>query len=203
MILIKHRVNKIVDLKNLSVEYGAEIDIRSHNNDLILQHDPFKNGIPLKRWLKNYRHNTLIINQKEEGLEPMILKLLKEYNIDNFFFLDQSITFLIKHSKLLNQNSAARLSEYESIDTLFLLCRHIKWAWLDCFSSLSFQSKDIQFLQKKGIKLCLVSPELQGREPEPEIKKLLKSNKNPFGKNLEGLDAVCTKNLELWKSLIQ
>ena len=71
----------------------------------------------------------------------MILELLKEKKINNFFFLDQSIPFLIKHSKLLDQKSAARLSEYESIETFRLLLRHVKWAWLDCFSSISFKEK--------------------------------------------------------------
>lgn len=203
MILIKHRVNKIVDLKKLPIDYGAEVDIRSDNNNLIIHHDPFKKGVLFKRWLKHFRHNTLIINQKEEGLEPKILELLRDSHIDNYFFLDQSIPFLIKHSKLLDKNSAARLSEYESINTVISLQKHIKWVWLDCFSSISFNPKDIQLLKNKGIKLCLVSPELQGRELEPEIRRLLKNTENPFGKNFETLDAVCTKNIELWKSFLE
>ena len=42
MIFIKHRVNKIRDLKKLNKEYGVEIDIRSNGKNLYLHHDPYK-----------------------------------------------------------------------------------------------------------------------------------------------------------------
>ena len=70
MIIIKHRVNNVEDLIDLSEEYGVEINLRSKKDELILQHYPFKPGIPFKDWLKHVNHNALIINQKEEGLEP-------------------------------------------------------------------------------------------------------------------------------------
>ena len=41
MILIKHRANKIKDLKKLNKNYGVEIDIRSKGKKLYLHHDPF------------------------------------------------------------------------------------------------------------------------------------------------------------------
>lgn len=201
MIIIKHRVNNVEDLIDLSEEYGVEIDLRSKKDELILQHDPFKPGIPFKDWLKHVNHNALIINQKEEGLEPKIAELLSKHKIRNFFFLDQSIPFLIKHSILLHQKSAARFSEYESIETVSLLLKHIQWVWIDCFASIAYSSSQIQYLKRKGVKLCLVSPELQGRDPETEIIQLHESVDNPFGKNFQHLDAVCTKKMELWKSL--
>ena len=63
----------------------------------------------------------LILNVKEEGLETSIIKYLNKYRIENYFFLDQSIPFLIKHSKLCNKQSAARVSEYESIESALRL----------------------------------------------------------------------------------
>ena len=44
MIIIKHRVNTSKELKKLSVNFGAEIDLRSKNKDIYLHHDPFKKG---------------------------------------------------------------------------------------------------------------------------------------------------------------
>ena len=201
MIIIKHRVNNVEDLMDLSEEYGVEIDLRSQKDELILQHDPFKPGVLFRDWLKHFNHNTLIINQKEEGLESKIAELLYKYKIENFFFLDQSIPFLIKNSTLLHQKSAARFSEYESVETVLMLLNHIKWVWLDCFTSIAFSSAEIQSLKSKGVKLCLVSPELQGRDAETEIMQLHESIDNPFGKNFQNLDAVCTKEIELWKSI--
>jgi hypothetical protein len=41
MQIISHRINTIKDLKNVDHSYGIEVDIRYHNNDIILHHDPF------------------------------------------------------------------------------------------------------------------------------------------------------------------
>ena len=41
MYIIKHRVNFKEDLDGINLNFGAEIDIRYHNNELILNHDPF------------------------------------------------------------------------------------------------------------------------------------------------------------------
>ena len=51
MLFIKHRCNTISELKNTSKNNGVEIDIRSYKNNLILNHEPFEDGILLKDWL--------------------------------------------------------------------------------------------------------------------------------------------------------
>ena len=48
MLIIKHRINTVKDLMNLPKKFGAEIDIRSFNNELIINHNPFEVGIKLK-----------------------------------------------------------------------------------------------------------------------------------------------------------
>ena len=42
MIIIKHRVNTIESLKKTSKEFGVEIDLRSNNKEIYLNHDPLK-----------------------------------------------------------------------------------------------------------------------------------------------------------------
>ena len=63
-----------------------------------MHHDPFNKGQPLKTWLEHYDHRFLILNVKE-GLEEMIINLLEKFNINNYFFLDQSFPFLMKYSR--------------------------------------------------------------------------------------------------------
>ena len=41
MIIIQHRVNKLEDYKKVPFPYGIEVDVRYHENNLILNHDPF------------------------------------------------------------------------------------------------------------------------------------------------------------------
>ena len=41
MIYINHRINTIEDLQQVPLINGVELDIRYHQNDLVLHHDPF------------------------------------------------------------------------------------------------------------------------------------------------------------------
>ena len=86
MILIKHRINKISDLKKTPKKYGVEIDLRSENKKIYLHHDPFQKGTLFSEWLKYYNHKLIVLNVKEEGLEKHIIKLLDLHKIKNFFF---------------------------------------------------------------------------------------------------------------------
>ena len=76
MQIIVHRRNTISELVNTSENYGIEIDIRTQNDNLIIHHDPFQKGEFFSRWLDFYKHGTLIINLKEEGLENDILEIM-------------------------------------------------------------------------------------------------------------------------------
>ena len=91
---ILHRINKIALLEKTPSNFGVEIDVRSNGKSLILHHDPFEQGELFEDWIKSYHHGTLILNVKEEGLESSVLKLMNQYKINDFFFLDQSFPFL-------------------------------------------------------------------------------------------------------------
>ena len=105
MHLISHRINTIKDLKNVDYSSGIEIDIRYHNNDLILHHDPFHhqhNSIEkfedlLAEYIKNYK-GTIILNIKTEGIELPCINLMKKYNYKNWFFLDLSMPYFVMYS---------------------------------------------------------------------------------------------------------
>mgnify|MGYP001178985969 CR=1 FL=1 len=142
MIKIAHRVNTIDLLKKTPLDLGVEIDIRSNGNDLILHHDPFEDGVLFKDWLKYFSHKTVILNVKEEGLELRVLKLMKENNISDFFFLDQSFPFLLKTALLGETRCAVRVSEYEDIQTALSLSNMIDWVWVDCFTKFPLNAHD-------------------------------------------------------------
>ena len=191
---IMHRVNTIEQLINTPVELGVEVDIRSQGKELIIQHEPFDQGESFLEWLNFFKHGILILNVKEEGLETHLLKLMEKHNIKKFFFLDQSFPFLRKTALTGENRCAVRMSEYESIETVLSLTGIVEWVWVDCFSQFPLTYQQTNTLQKKGFKLCFVSPELQGQLNLADIKK--------FRQNIESLgingDAVCTKHPELW-----
>src|SRR3978361_1504086 len=112
---IKHRVNTIKELKETPVYYGAEFDLRPYENNIIMQHDPFCTGDPFSDYLDVYCHGTAIINTKAEGMEEKLIAMLAAKKMDDYFFLDLSIPFLIKTIKNGCSKVAVRFSEFEPI----------------------------------------------------------------------------------------
>jgi hypothetical protein len=191
---IAHRINTIEELLKIPKEHGVEVDLRDFGDRLILQHDPFKNGEDLEKFLKYYDHQTIILNIKSENIENRVLELLKKYKIKKYFFLDSSFPMIYQLSRKSEKNIALRLSEYECIDTILRMSGEVEWVWIDCFTKLPININYYNILKEHGFKLCLVSPELQGQSEKIE----------PYKKFLgdEGiiLDAVCTKfnNISKW-----
>ncbi len=193
MEIILHRRNTLYDLKNTSKEFGIEIDIRSYKGQLILHHDPFIKGEYFSEWIKYYKHGTLILNVKEEGLENKILDILSINKINSFFFLDQSFPFIIKTLRNGEDRIALRVSEFESIETALNLKNKTQWIWVDMFSRFPLSKYEYKKLKEAKFKLCLVSPELQ-KLNHIKINKL----KSYLEEENISLDAVCTKIPELW-----
>ena len=198
MKLIAHRRNTIAKLLATDLNYGVEVDIRSLGQQLIMHHDPLVAGESFDEWLNFYEHGTLILNVKEEGLEEQLMEIMAEKDIDDYFFLDQSFPFLVRWANKSKRRCAVRVSEFESIETALTLSGKVDWIWVDCFTHFPLTHKDAQRLKQAGFKLCLVSPELQGRDAESEIPILvgLLNERNIVA------EAVCTKRPDVWEKFI-
>lgn len=191
--IIAHRRNSIDELLSLPYKYGVEVDIRSYGDELIIHHDPYATGVRFEDWLAHYRHGTLILNVKEEGLEERLISLMHSHGIDDWFFLDQSFPFLVKYALLGEHRCAVRVSEFESLQTALSLAGKIDWVWVDCFTRFPLTAEDAQVLKAAGFKLCLVSPELQGwADREIAVFAGMLRRENIV------FDAICTKRMELW-----
>ena len=204
MLIINHRVNSITQLISVPFDHGAEIDIRYHNNDLIIDHDPFEHQIKnpelLSNFLEHWKHSgPLILNLKTEGIEEECISLMSIFKIKNWFFLDMSMPFLVRYSLIANnegsnilpRNLAVRFSEYEPIEYALSFSGKAHWVWVDCFNELPLNLDNYKKLKNAGFKICIVSPELQNHLLDKIIE-----FKNQL-KNME-IDAVCTKSPELW-----
>jgi hypothetical protein len=200
MQLIAHRRNTLAQLVETPPQYGIEVDIRSWGDELIIHHDAFLTPdhpevTRFNHWLQAYQHKTLILNVKEEGLEARLIQLMVDYGITDYFFLDQSFPFLIKWVNQGEHRAAVRVSEFESLDTAMTLAGKVDWVWVDCFTRFPLTGEQARQLQQAGFKLCLVSPELQGRTADEAI--------HAFQQQLltQGItaEAVCTKRTDLWQ----
>lgn len=193
---IAHRINTIEELRNLPTEYGVEIDLRdSMDGRIYIQHNPFESGEDFEDYLKEYHHGTMILNIKSERIEPRILELLPKYDIKSYFFLDSSFPMIYLLSSQGEKNIALRISEYEGLDTARNMAGKVDWIWIDCFTKIPINVAQANELRDMGYKLCLVSPELQGRGSEIE------KYKNVINKQGMSFEAICTKvfNVDKWK----
>jgi hypothetical protein len=194
MEIIAHRRNTAAQLRETPVEFGVEIDLRSRGDRLILHHDPFAQGEDFETWLADYRHGTLILNVKEEGLEDRLLAMMAAAGIERFFFLDQSFPFLVRTARRGEPRCAVRVSEFESVETALTLGGLVRWVWVDCFTRFPLSRADADRLAAAGLQLCLVSPELQGRPAELEVP-AMRALLAELGVTPA---AVCTKVPALW-----
>lgn len=194
MMLIAHRINTIYEINNLPDDVPIEFDIRDSNGKLIIQHDALKDGIIFEDFLPYVKNRFSIINIKSEGIEYKILELLKQHEINNYFLLDCSVPMIYKLSKNGEKNIAVRFSEFESLESVLKWKNIVKWVWVDCFYSYILTKESEKVLHGNGFKICIVSPELQGRENEITL------YKNTLKDNNIIVDAICTKykNFDLW-----
>jgi len=196
-----HRVNSALELAQLDLKYsyGIELDLRDYGNDIIVQHDPYKNGDNFKEYIKYVQNRDMILNVKCERIEQDILNILNENKYKGkYFFLDCSFPMIYALSQKGEKNIALRFSEYEGMDILRTMKGRVSWVWVDVFTKLPLTYEIAQEIKEMGYKICLVSPELQGRQEDIEkYAEQIKTN------NIH-IDAICTKkyNISLWTTLL-
>ncbi len=196
MEFIAHRINTVSELESLPKNYGVEIDLRDAlDGTVYIAHDPFIAGENFETYLKHYQHGTMILNIKSERIEFKVLELIKKYGITKYFFLDSSFPMIHTLTNADERNIALRFSEFEGLDTLRIMQDRVDWVWVDCFTELPIDHKLFLQLKKMKYNLCLVSPELQGRDADIErYKTYLAAEEIIF-------DAICTKhyNVSRWR----
>lgn len=191
VLYIAHRVNKSPDASAISPEYGIECDIRE---GFVVTHDHGTTGESFAEFNKSLDNKRLVIlNVKCEGIEAELIKSIK----CPYFLLDCGFPMI---RKLKNRNVALRFSEYERMDTLRIMAGQVDWVWLDSFDGIHIKKFEYDEMKALGYKVCIVSPELQGRSTKEitEYANYLVEN------GMDDVDAVCTKlwNIELWKRVL-
>jgi len=180
-IIIRHRINTIEQLEQVPSHQGIEFDIREGPSGIVVTHDPWTPGVPFDAFVGRIRHALCIVNVKCEGIEYEALRLLKDAGVESFFLLDCSFPMIVKLSRMGERRIAVRVSEYECVDTVIALAGRVDWIWLDSFACLP-TAQMCNDLRAEGFKVCLVSPELQGRTEDAMYLR-------------PHVDAVCTKLL--------
>ncbi|WP_435952399.1 hypothetical protein [Dryocola sp. BD626] len=152
--------------KALVSGWGIETDIRDLNGELVISHDMPRNGaLSVAQFLDDYIETKatgmLALNIKADGLTATLKQLLDERGITRYFCFDMSVPDSLAYLKH-GMSTAARLSEYENEG---MLSEAAKTLWVDGFSHLNVKNEQLARWLDKGKQVCLVSPELHGRDP--------------------------------------
>lgn len=193
---ILHRANELEKAVLPTGFTGAEIDLRLYFGKLILAHDPFTNGVLFEEWLSSFTGKFIILNLKETGIEELAIEMINKFNPNlDYFCLDLPTPYLVKATER-KIPVAIRVSEIEPLTVSKKLISN--WIWLDSFSGDWSHLEEVRkSRQSISQKICLVSPELQGRWPRSHAKEFetLKEylTDNPFD-----IQAICTKDWSMW-----
>jgi len=169
MQIIIHRVNTIAGLKEVSRNYGVEIDIRGEGGRLLLNHDPIDPAghyDELEEYLKAYQHAFIIFDVKEAGYEARIISLAEKYGIKDYFILDAEFPYIYRATRKEGvRKIAVRYSEAEPIEVAEAQIVNgkplVDWVWIDTNTRLPLDADIVNRL--KPFKTCLVCPDRWGR----------------------------------------
>jgi hypothetical protein len=187
---ICHRINTLNELLEIPTIFGVELDIRDdyQTKTIILSHDPFNSGEQFDSYLKDYKHKTLILNIKSERTELQCIELMKQYNIQDYFFLDSNLPMIyLLNQKYNNTNIACRFSEFESFENYLLQTNMISWIWIDSFNNLPINKHIYNIIKTDLKKICIVSPDLHNESNK------IKDYRNYIINNQIIPDAICCK----------
>lgn len=205
MQIISHRGYwKVSDEKNkinafersFKLGFGTETDIRDFNGELVISHDIPKSSpeelIYVDDFFKLYKsignNLPLALNIKSDGLQEMLKNLIIKYDISNYFVFDMSIPDTLGYMKR-DIKYFSRQSDFEIIPSLYKECRGV---WLDEFVNHWITPEIIEEHFKKNKFVCIVSPELHGRNNIQEWANYKNFITNQFSENL----ILCTDNPE-------
>lgn len=144
--------------------FGIETDIRDFNGELVISHDVAnRNSLKANEFFKIYskydQKPMLALNVKSDGIQNLLVELIKKYNIDNYFIFDMSIPEQYVYTKE-NLNIFTRQSDIEKEIVLYEKSCGI---WLDSFEDEWIDEKTIEYHVRNNKKVCIVSPELHNR----------------------------------------
>ncbi len=174
MVILSHRGYwKREEEKNRSVAFersfnlgfAAELDLRDDRGALVVSHDmPGAGSMDFRSLLEVYckfdKKLPLAINIKSGGLQRLLLGLLKEYRIENYFVFDMSVPDTLEYLNL-GMKVFTRESEFEATPAFY---EEADGVWMDEFTTSWITQKRIQSHLDNGKKVSIVSPELHHRE---------------------------------------
>lgn len=149
--------------QSFELAFGTETDVRDCLGELVISHDIPRGGeMSLHFFLSlvGKDEKLLALNIKADGLAGSLCEAMRDYNRAHWFVFDMSIPDMRAHLEMGNP-VFARMSEVEKAPAWF---DRVDGVWLDSFEDDWFDMALIKNLIDNGKRVCVVSPELHGRD---------------------------------------
>jgi hypothetical protein len=141
--------------------FGTEVDVRDYCGRLVISHDiPDSTSMDFRDFLviySKYDYNLhLAINIKADGLQGLLLNLLNENQIENYFVFDMAVPDALGYLNL-GMKVFTRESEFETEPSFY---GQADGVWMDEFRTPWITPQKIKHHLDNSKKICIVSPEL-------------------------------------------
>lgn len=156
--------------------YGIESDVRDYLQKLVISHNiavpDSQDAEEVFQWLHKFGDRYVFaINIKADGLKELLQSLINTYHISNYFLFDMSVPQMVEYEEM-GLRYFTRQSELEPEPCMY---KDAAGVWMDGFWSIDWITEKL--LKKhieNGKDICLVSPDLHGKENYKEFWKRLK-----------------------------
>lgn len=157
---------EIAFIRSFDSGFGTETDVRDLAGRLVISHDmPLGSELDFVDFLKLTEGYSLplALNVKSDGLATMLVKLMHNHRINDWFVFDMAVPDMRSYI-LAGAPVFTRMSEIER-EPVWL--EESVGIWLDSFVGDWFDNKLIEKLTKLNKRVCIVSPELHKRNHLP------------------------------------
>ncbi len=151
--------------RSFDLGFGTETDVRDVAGLLVISHDmPSGNELSVDALLEIMagRNLPLAINVKADGMAMALKKTFERHGHTNWFVFDMSIPDM----RAYLTEGIATYTRISDVEVAPVLIGQAAGVWLDGFEGDWFSNKVVADLLVQGKQVCVVSPELHGRDPE-------------------------------------
>lgn len=179
--------------------FGIETDIRDYNGKIVISHDiPTSKSPDLEVFFKMVNEkryqNTMALNIKSDGLQIELKKLLKKYNINNYFVFDMSVP----EEVVYRRDGIKYFTRHSDVERMCVLYKDCFGVWMDSFFDECWLSEEkIKTHIKNGKKIGIISPEIHGYKND-RVWDLIKKLSYDYGDSIMLCTDCCNEAKEFF-----